>query len=136
MGDCQSWTHIKKLFEGEDHIAGLKKDGTLIAAGYDGYNQLDVSGFSNIVDGIAMNQTTFAVDFNGEVYTIGENFAGEDNVSGWTNIVAIVAGDEHTVGLRSDGTVVMLETINTGKAVSVIGRTLYRYVPGSSILLG
>lgn len=28
------------------------------------------------------------------------------NVSGWTDIVAVAAGDWHTVGLKSDGTVV------------------------------
>ena len=37
------------------------------------------------------------------------------NVSEWKNIVAISAGDDHTVGLKSDGTVVAVGSNNSGK---------------------
>ena len=38
--------------------------------------------------------------------TVGDNKYGQCDVSGWKDIVAISAGDYHTVGLKSDGTVV------------------------------
>ena len=38
--------------------------------------------------------------------TAGSNFEGQGDVNNWTDIVAIAAGNSHTVGLKSDGTVV------------------------------
>jgi alpha-tubulin suppressor-like RCC1 family protein len=37
------------------------------------------------------------------VVAVGYNDFGQCDVSGWTNIVAIAAGEYHTVGLRKDG---------------------------------
>ena len=37
---------------------------------------------------------------------VGVNRSGQCDVSGWRDIVAVVAGDYHTVGLKADGTVV------------------------------
>lgn len=37
---------------------------------------------------------------------VGLNDDGQCDVSGWTDIVAISAGSQNTVGLKSDGTVV------------------------------
>ena len=41
-----------------------------------------------------------------KVIAIGNNISGQCDVRGWTNIVAVAAGDDHTVGLKADGTVV------------------------------
>jgi len=40
------------------------------------------------------------------VVAVGGNWQGQLNVSDWTNIKAIAAGEYHTVGLKEDGTVV------------------------------
>jgi len=40
------------------------------------------------------------------VVAVGDNIAGECNVGGWADIIQISAGGLHTVGLKSDGTVV------------------------------
>ncbi len=37
---------------------------------------------------------------------VGTNYCGKCDVSGWTDIVAVSSGWQHTVGLKSDGTVV------------------------------
>ena len=37
---------------------------------------------------------------------VGDNDDGQCEVADWTDIVAVSAGDWHTVGLKSDGTVV------------------------------
>ena len=42
----------------------------------------------------------------GAVYAEGNNYFGQCNVSGWSDIVQVSAGRYHTVGLRADGTVV------------------------------
>jgi len=40
------------------------------------------------------------------VVAVSSNGCGQCNVSGWRDIVAVSAGEFHTVGLKSDGTVV------------------------------
>lgn len=45
----------------------------------------------------------------------GGNYYGQCDVDDWTDIVAIAAGDWHTVGLRSDGTVVAVGDYSHGK---------------------
>ena len=51
----------------------------------------------------------------GRVLAMGDNDAGQCDVSGWRNIVAVSAGSKHTVGLRSDGTVVAAGADNGGQ---------------------
>ena len=43
---------------------------------------------------------------DGTVVAVGYNEDGQCDVSSWTDIVAVSAGDSHTVGLKADGTVV------------------------------
>ena len=42
---------------------------------------------------------------------LGDNYNGQCEVSKWRDIVAIANGKHHTVGLRSDGTVVATDYI-------------------------
>jgi alpha-tubulin suppressor-like RCC1 family protein len=43
---------------------------------------------------------------DGTVVAVGRNDNGQCDVTGWTGIVQVSAGDSHTVGLKYDGTVV------------------------------
>ena len=43
---------------------------------------------------------------DGTVVAVGNNADGQCDVSDWTDIVAIAAGTNFTVGLKSDGTVI------------------------------
>ena len=43
---------------------------------------------------------------DGTVVAAGSNDKGQCNVQDWTDIIAVAAGFEYTVGLKSDGTVV------------------------------
>jgi alpha-tubulin suppressor-like RCC1 family protein len=40
------------------------------------------------------------------VVATGTNWAGQCNVRNWSNIVWVAAGDYHTLGIKSNGTVV------------------------------
>ncbi len=54
----------------------------------------------------AANGTVFAVKSDGTVLTDGYSLHGACDVSDWRDIVSIVPGGVHTVGLKADGTVV------------------------------
>jgi alpha-tubulin suppressor-like RCC1 family protein len=109
QSSCTSWTDMKKILGGEDHILGLKNNGTVVASGYNGDGRKDVSSYKNVIAGDAANGTTFVVMTDAEegtiVKKIGKDWAHEDSVTGWTGIIDISGGDEHTIGLREDGTV-------------------------------
>ena len=49
MGKAESWKDLVAVAVAEDHIVGLKNDGTLVAAGNMSYGQTDVSGWSRVV---------------------------------------------------------------------------------------
>ncbi|MBQ3762703.1 MAG: hypothetical protein II875_11940 [Clostridia bacterium] len=55
---------------------------------------------------IAAGKAHIVVLFSdGHVEAVGENGAGQCNVSGFANVTAVAAGFAHTLGLRADGTV-------------------------------
>lgn len=116
--DVSDWSDIISVSVGERYIVGLKSDGTLIGAGHDlGDGQLQIGGWSNIVAIATGWRHTVGLDADGGIHITGYRSTSQleeikNNLSGWTNITAIAAGGGnsigtgHTVGLRSDGTVV------------------------------
>ena len=94
------------LAAGFSHTVGLKADGTVVAVGWIGDGQCDVSGWRDIVAVSARWDHTVGLKADGTVAAVGDNEGGQCDVSGWTDIVAVAAGYAHTVGLRADGTVV------------------------------
>ena len=61
--------------------------------------------FSKKIDSTSFG--VFGVTSEGRAVAVGTNIHKESNVSGWKDIVAISAGDGYTVGLKSDGTVIV-----------------------------
>ena len=43
---------------------------------------------------------------DGTVIAVGNNHFGQCNVEDWTDIIAIVAGSQCTIGIKADGTLV------------------------------
>ena len=83
-------TERKTLAAGWNYIVGLKADGTVVAT---------------------------LPEFLGG--TASEYYHGQDQVSGWTDIIAVSAGWNHTVGLKADGTVVAVGNDENGKCSKV-----------------
>lgn len=118
--DVSNWTDIVSISTGERYIIGLKSDGTLVGAGHDvGDGQLQISGWNNIVAIATGWRHTVGLDADGGIHITGYRSSNQlqeitNNLAEWSNIVAIAAGGGsnaspgtgHTVGLRSDGTVV------------------------------
>ena len=70
---------------GGGHTVGLKKDGTAVAVGYNGYGQCDVSNWKDIVAVSAGYLHTVGLKKDGTVVAVGDNYYGQCDVTSWTN---------------------------------------------------
>ena len=117
---------------GLTHSLAIESDGVLWTWGYNYYGQLgtgdtvdrwlptSVSGLSNVVAAAGGGYHSLAVEADGSVWAWGDNTWGQlgngtqtqrdwpvqvSQVSGFTNLVAVAGGWDHSVALKSDGTV-------------------------------
>ena len=105
--DVSTWTDIVKLYSNMGHdLIGLKSDGTVVATGINGFDQLSVLGWRNIVSISMGSYHTVGLKSDGTVIATGSDYDGKCDVNDWRNIVSVKASISHTVGLKSDGTVV------------------------------
>ena len=124
-----AWADIK-IVGAYNHTIALKSNGTLLGWGDNGYDQLGlgdsidyvtvptlIDGADDIVDITAGEYHTIALKSDGTLLVWGDNGEGqlglgedigEDEfptpLTGVTDIIAITAGDYHTLALKSDGT--------------------------------
>ncbi len=109
-------SEVATVAAGAYHTVGLKTDGTVMAVGYNGYGQLNVSSWTGIKAIAAGAYHTVGLKSDGTVVAVGSNSYGQLNVSSWTGITAIAAGAYHTIGLKSDGTVVAVGNNGSGQS--------------------
>src|SRR4030042_1220641 len=110
------------------HVVGLRSDGTAVAVGHNWWGQCNIGNWRHIIQvsaggyhtvGLKSDNTVLAMGstFQGQrtglerwidiiQVAVGHNDWGQCNVGNWTDVVQVAAGWYHTVGLRSDGTVV------------------------------
>lgn len=106
--DFSSWTNVKQLTSFDNHILGLKEDGTVLMFGKNLQGECNVSDWTDIQSLHSSFEHTVGIKNNGTAVATGRNDFGQCNVSGWKNIKTALAGAEHTVGLKKDGTVVAI----------------------------
>lgn len=102
LSEADSWTDIVEVAVGWTQIVGLKKDGTVVTAGFSASDFEGVDQWSNIIDVDAGESITVGLKADGTVVTCDL----APDVSGWTDIVAVSCSSNYIVGLKSDGTVV------------------------------
>lgn len=111
--EFNSWRDVVAIAAGDVHTIALQKDGTLLAAGQLWAPRCDVdklhrlAGERRIVSIAAGYLHTLALLEDGTVISSGENGQQQCDVENWTDIAAIYAGTDFSVGLKTDGTVVM-----------------------------
>lgn len=124
-GQCNvhSWVDIINVYAGTYCTAGICEDGTVRLAGQSPEVTFDVSDWTNIVQVDIADYFIVGLRTDGTVaYTGGNGHEGEsdyhknyykydrnghkEEIEEWEDIIAIAAGSYHTLGLRSDGTVV------------------------------
>ncbi len=123
-------TNVKQVAAGSDHMVAIKKDGSLYAWGYNGHGQIGDNSttgrvtptrITNTNDFVAVgagDNHSLALKNDGTVWTWGRNNSGQLGIGASTanqlipvrvpnldNVVAIAAGEEFSMALKSDGTV-------------------------------
>ena len=108
--EASSWQNVVSFCLGDDHIIGLKRDGTVLATGYNFYGQCDVSSWSDVSSIKAYNSRSFGIKTDGTVVASGENTNGELDIEKWTDIKDVfflsAGSSKVTVGLKQNGTMV------------------------------
>ena len=92
----------------------MKVDGTVVAAGNNQIDQLDVTNWKNIKKIACGFVHAVGLTGDGTIVTAVSDLPGNSGRKTlcnafeveWKNIVSISCGDVHTVGLRTDGTVI------------------------------
>lgn len=111
--EVSGWSDVVAIAAGDVHTIALHENGTLSAAGPLYTPRCDVAelhrlaGDKRIVSIAAGYLHTLALLEDGTVIASGDNERLQCNVSGWTDIAAIYAGTYFSLGLKTDGTVVM-----------------------------
>ena len=122
--DVSGWEDIVDVAAGATHTVGLRSDGTVVACGNNEQGQCNVSDWVGIVDVAAARYAVYGLTSDGHILVTGQKPLYEGGlvdavlevptpeVSGWDNIVAILAsceggdGCDYVVGIREDGTIV------------------------------
>ncbi len=101
---ADSWTDIVAVAAGDDHVAGLRRNGTAVAAGNNAYGQLDVGHWSNVVALFAHKCRTVGLRRDGTVVTTCEYEDDAVNeVSSWRDMVSVVPCENGIIGLDRAG---------------------------------
>ena len=90
---------------GWNHVVGLRRDGTVLAAGSHNDRQCDTSGWQDIMAIAAGNFHTLGLRKDGKVLATGLNDNKQCDVKNWNNVVAVAGGWKHSVALCNNGKV-------------------------------
>lgn len=132
--DVQGWQDIVAVSARNADTLGLRSDGTVVAAGWEG--SYKVQKWSDIVAISAGSAHAVGLCQDGTVVAVGYNKYGQCDVSGWEDIKDISAGYFHTVGLRTDGTVVAVGQNTYGECDVSTWNDIVAISAGSDFTIG
>ncbi len=105
--DVINWTGISSIAASQNHIAGLRFDGTVVAAGQRAFGECNVSHWEKIVSLAVEDKITLGVTLDGTVVTTDKVLAAK--VAGWTDVRRVALYKNYVVGLRRDRTVLVVD---------------------------
>lgn len=122
--DIDSWNNIIAIDTGWQHTVGLDKDGKVWVTGIHSEklrndiseNKSQWTDIVSISTGGSTGENSrgkghiVALKRDGTVVAVGDNSDGQCNVDEWENVIAISAGDYHTVGLTKDGRILTTQS--------------------------
>lgn len=107
--EAEKWTDIVQVSAGRLHMAGLKKDGTVVTCGRALFEEkgdqgeFDVADWKDIIYVAADNQTTAGLKKDGTVVVTGYNKC--EYTKEWKDIIAIAHGGNGVGAIKKDGTI-------------------------------
>jgi len=104
-----TWTDIIEIAASWEHTVGLKSDGTIVTAGSDSNGADAWTGVSQIAAG-----STVIAAIKPDGTALSNNILYD--VSGWSDLIAIAAGDDWIVGLRDDNTCIAVGDNSHGQS--------------------
>ena len=87
LHEVNSWSNIIAIAAGDGFVIGVKRDGTVVAAGSNTDGQCNVNSWTDIVAVAAGGKYTVGLKADGTVAAVGNNSYGQCNVSKWTDIM-------------------------------------------------
>lgn len=93
------------LAEGEWHVLGLCKDGTVLSAGNNLHGQCDVQTWESIVWISANADTSAGLKADGTIALAGAQSEALKDALSWKDVASVSLGEKHIVALTTDGTV-------------------------------
>ena len=116
--NVSGWRDIVAISAGNGHTVGLKSDGTVMAVGNNAESRCNVGSWKNIA-AVNAEVCTIALKTDGTVVVVGGAYNkkgyNQYDVNNWGDIVRISSKNGHTVGMKSDGTVVAAGLNNYGQ---------------------
>ncbi len=97
--DVLEWTDVVKIAVIIDDVYALKSDGTILTNSEN--KELALKTWNDVLS----LDDKFTITESGEVIANFKGSCNEDNVSSWRDIISVSYGPYHTLGLKSDGTV-------------------------------
>jgi len=92
---------------GDNHIVGLKADGTVVAVGQNAYGACNTQHWRDVVAIACTHWHTVGLRKDGTVVATGHNVYGQCNTINWQNIIAIFCDSWYTGAIQADGSVVV-----------------------------
>ena len=107
------WTDVVQVACGRGHIVALRKDGTVLACGDNGFGQCDVADLHNVRQIDCGNWTTLILKNDGTVVCRGYSTATGTARSSdtWTDAVKISCCQDSYIALKKDGTLYACDTV-------------------------
>ena len=118
--EIAGWTGVKEIIGyGDRRLLGLRKDGTVLGAGFDEETAREIASWTDVKTIIQAGDCFLALRNDGTMLAISATESPSNNVEtlirdvrSWTEVTEIATDDadfyqtRHAVGLRRDGTVV------------------------------
>ena len=101
------WTDLVQVAvssgESNQFVLGLKKDGTVLAAGNDDFGQCQVAGWTDVVQISAGSGHAVGLKKDGTVLAAGDNMFGQCDVASMKGLRSVLAGNYFTAGIDASG---------------------------------
>ena len=133
--DVSSMRSIKAVSAGEVGTVGIQKNGTIVLVGQIGFNRgsgyfkFDDSKWRDVVFITTAYGKVFGLNANGEILP-------SDSLHFGTDITAVEIGENHVIGLRSDGTVPSYGNNAAGQCDTADWKNVVSIAAGGAFSLG